>query len=85
MVYVDYQSLIDAALVELEAVNATILALSSNKRASYSINTGQTTESVTALKLGELRTHRAALIADIEHWSSMLDTGSLHTYTRPGF
>ena len=85
MGYVDYDSLIEAALLELEQVNITILSLSSNKRAAYSIDTGQTKESVTAIRLAELRAHRAALIADIEYWTSMLDTGSQHTYTRVGF
>ena len=85
MASLNYQTLIEAALVELTAINATLLTLSSNKRASYSIDTGQSKESVTAIRVAELRAHRDALISDIEYWTSMLDGAEQQTYTRPRF
>lgn len=81
---IDYQNLIDQAKAELELVNAALLSLSANKRASYSIDTGQTKESVTAIRAAELRNHRNALIEDIRYWSTMLD-GDFITHSRPGW
>ena len=68
---------------ELTAVNAAITALLGGAQ-SYTLDTGQTRQTVTRTSLAQLRKHRAELMAELQELQDML-TGSASYVARPGW
>jgi hypothetical protein len=69
--------------VELTAVNAAITALLAGAQ-SYTLDTGQTRETVTRTSLGQLRAHRKDLLAEVQELQDQL-TGTASYVARPGW
>lgn len=68
---------------ELTAVNSAISALLGGAQ-SYTLDTGQTRETVTRSNLTELRRHRRELMAEVQELQNMI-SGSASYVARPGW
>jgi hypothetical protein len=69
-------------------LQAIFLKLASNPRATYSINTGQTTESVTKDNAAQWRAVLNGALLDLSYWCQMCDEINgitTATYMRPGY
>jgi hypothetical protein len=79
------QARITKLLTVVEQIDDVLLKLSLNPRQSYTINTGQTTETVTTANALAFRALANGLMSDIEAMQDQLDGGGDPTYTRPAF
>lgn len=75
-----------AQILELETALAenTLAAKSARKQYSYSLDSGQTRQSVTAQQLSQLTSERKQILSELAHWTSQLFGGRAHT-SRPGW
>lgn len=75
-----------AKLIQIvENIDDVMIKLASNPRASYSVDTGQGKETVTAQSLPMLRNISKNILADIEELEiEIAETGGSN-YTRPSF
>jgi hypothetical protein len=71
-----------AAKTAVAAYNAALLALSTGAQ-SYTLDTGQTKQTVTKADLGSLRLTRSALLNEVATLEARLCGGSVHV--TPGF
>lgn len=69
----------------IENINSVLLKLTLNPRASYSIDTGQSKETVTVLDMNRLRALKNGLISDLQGLYDMCEGTGDPTYTRPGW
>lgn len=69
----------------LENLDSVILKLSLNPRASYSIDTGQSKETVTVNSLPMLYALQNKIIAEIDDISDELNGGGDPVYARPAY
>ena len=67
------QARITAIQAQIVAYETAMTALSSGKVKSYSLNTGQTTQSVTKRDLSQMQTELDYLIGRLQYWDSMLN------------
>ena len=74
---------VEATRAAIVAYETAILALS-NGAASYSLDTGQTRQSVTKQQLGSLRLQLEALENRLAYYMNKLDGGGV-VIVRPGF
>jgi hypothetical protein len=65
----------------IENTTATSAALQSIQ---YSLDTGQTRQSVMRQQLSQLRGHRSALLQELHYWQGLAD-GSVSTHLVPGY
>jgi hypothetical protein len=77
------QARIDATRAMIIAYESAILALSSGMQ-SYSIDTGQTRQTVTKQQLGSLRIQLQDLETRLQFYENKLSGGGA-VYVRPGF
>ena len=72
----------------IENIKTVLLSIAQNPRRSYSINTGQTTESVTKEDIPRLNDMMRGATLDLQYWCQMCDELNgvcTATYARPGF
>ena len=78
------QSQIDFYSSAITAYQRVLLDLALNPAKSYTINTGQTTESVTRQDVDKIRALISGLITDLNYWQSLQSGGGCVVVT-PGF
>ena len=78
------QEMIDAIQEQIRAYNAAILALTTGQVQSYSLDTGQTKQTVTKNNLAALTATRQSLMNELCTLQARLD-GSGSITVRPGF
>lgn len=76
---------IDTTTELIESINTTLKKLALNPRASYSIDTGQSKETVTVLDMNRLRALKNGLISDLSDLYDTRDGTGDPTYTRVGW
>ena len=76
------QTQIDSIKTIIEAYQVAILALATGTVDRYTINTGQTTQSVTKRDLSRMRLELNGLMSDLQTWDDMLNGTGL--YVRGG-
>jgi len=76
------QARIDATKSQIEAVETAVLALSSGSVRSYTINTGQTTESVTKADISRLGSLLESLYRRLDYLDMRLNGGGPALYVR---
>ena len=79
----EIEAQITALKAELLAVNAAILAIVNGSQ-SYTLDTGQSRQTVTKANLTELRKLREELRSQLQEWQDML-TGTASYVARPGW
>ena len=79
------QARIDEIKIQITNISVVITKLSTNKRQSYSIDDGQSKESVTVLSLTQAINNRSMLISELQYWESLLNGPDGPTYAAPGF
>jgi len=73
---------LESVIPDLQAV---ILKLSTNPRATYSVNTGQSSESVTGKDVNRLRALLNGFISDLQYYSDLAEGEGDPSYSRPDF
>ena len=79
------QARIDEVKIQIANISIVITKLSANKRQSYSIDDGQSKESVTTISLTQALNNRAMLVSELQYWESLLYGPDGPTYAAPGF
>ena len=72
-------------ITQIQTLRITIAKLTANPRASFSIDTGQSKETVTAQSLPMLRNMMTGFISDVEAIDEELNGGGDPVYTRPAW
>lgn len=75
------QERIDVILVQIEAYETAITELASSTTRSYTLSTGQTTQTVTKMDIARLQDELDKLLARLEYWESRLNRNG-PTYAR---
>jgi hypothetical protein len=70
-----YQARISAITAQITAIETAITGLSSGTLRSYTLNTGQTTQTVTKQEIGVLRIELDKLISRLRYWDDLLNGG----------
>lgn len=78
------QTRIDRTKALIIAYEDCLLALASNKNKSYSINTGQTTETVSQKDIPSVQSLLETLYSQLDYFDAML-SGTVSTIVVPGF
>ena len=68
----EIQEQIDHILAVISNIRTAILAVSSGTNKSYSLNTGQTTQSVTKKDVNDLRIMLRGYLSDLEFYRNLL-------------
>ena len=72
------QTQIDTIKAQITSYNEVLTAIALNPNKSYSLNTGQTTESVTKQDVAKIHELIRGLVSDLQYWYDLLNnTGSI--------
>lgn len=80
-----YNSRVAVIQAELALLNACLLAFIANPISQYSLNTGQTQQSVTRATLPSIRAWRDELERQLFEILGIINCDSSTVYVRPGF
>jgi hypothetical protein len=79
------QTQITNVQAQIVNINAVITKITANPRQNYSINDGQSSESVTTLSMTQALNVRERLMSELVYWNAMLNGTGSPTYAAPGF